>query len=36
LLGVIVYLGEYYVSDVRLGRLYAVLVFVSGNRVFDL
>ncbi len=31
----LVYLGEHYVSDVLLGWLYAVLVFVIGNRVFD-
>jgi membrane-associated phospholipid phosphatase len=31
----LVYLGEHYVSDVLLGWLYAVVVFVVGNRVYD-
>jgi membrane-associated phospholipid phosphatase len=31
----LVYLGEHYVSDVLLGWLYAVLVFVFGGRLYD-
>jgi membrane-associated phospholipid phosphatase len=31
----LVYLGEHYVSDVLLGWLYAVVVFVVGNRIYD-
>jgi membrane-associated phospholipid phosphatase len=31
----LVYLGEHYVSDVLLGWLYAILVFVLGNRLLD-
>ena len=31
----LVYLGEHYVSDVLLGWLYAVVVFVVGNRLYD-
>jgi membrane-associated phospholipid phosphatase len=31
----LVYLGEHYVSDVLLGWVYAVVVFVVGNRVYD-
>jgi membrane-associated phospholipid phosphatase len=31
----LVYLGEHYVSDILLGWLYAVLVFVFGGRLYD-
>ena len=31
----LVYLGEHYVSDVLLGWLYAIVVFVVGNRLYD-
>jgi membrane-associated phospholipid phosphatase len=31
----LVYLGEHYVSDVLLGWLYAVVVFVVGGRLYD-
>ncbi len=31
----LVYLGEHYASDVLLGWLYAVVVFVVGNRLYD-
>jgi membrane-associated phospholipid phosphatase len=31
----LVYLGEHYVSDVLLGWVYAVVVFVVGNRLYD-
>ena len=31
----LVYLGEHYVSDVLLGWIYAVVVFVAGNRIMD-
>jgi len=31
----LVYLGEHYVSDVLLGWLYAIVVFVFGNRLYD-
>jgi membrane-associated phospholipid phosphatase len=31
----LVYLGEHYASDVLLGWLYAVIVFVVGNRIYD-
>jgi membrane-associated phospholipid phosphatase len=31
----LVYLGEHYVSDVLLGWVYAVVVFVLGNRVYE-
>ncbi len=31
----LVYLGEHYVSDILLGFVYAVLVFVFGNRLYD-
>jgi len=31
----LVYLGEHYVSDILLGWLYAVVVYVVGNRVYD-
>ena len=31
----LVYLGEHYVSDVLLGWLYAVVVFVVGSRLYD-
>ena len=31
----LVYLGEHYVSDIVLGWLYAVVVFVVGSRLYD-
>jgi len=31
----LVYLGEHYVSDVLLGWLYAVVIFVFGGRLYD-
>jgi membrane-associated phospholipid phosphatase len=31
----LVYMGEHYVSDILLGWIYAVLIFVVGNRVYD-
>jgi membrane-associated phospholipid phosphatase len=31
----LVYLGEHYVSDVLLGWLYAIVVFIVGNRLYD-
>jgi membrane-associated phospholipid phosphatase len=31
----LVYLGEHYVSDVLLGWIYAIVVFVLGNRLYD-
>lgn len=31
----LVYLGEHYVSDIWLGWIYAVVVFVVGNRLYD-
>ncbi len=31
----LVYLGEHYASDVLLGYLYAVVVFMVGNRMYD-
>jgi membrane-associated phospholipid phosphatase len=31
----LVYLGEHYVSDILLGWIYAVVIFVVGNRVYD-
>jgi membrane-associated phospholipid phosphatase len=31
----LVYLGEHYVSDILLGWLYAVIVFVVGGRLYD-
>jgi len=31
----LVYLGEHYASDVLLGWLYAVVVFIAGNRLYD-
>jgi membrane-associated phospholipid phosphatase len=31
----LVYLGEHYVSDVLLGWIYAVVVFLVGNRIID-
>lgn len=31
----LVYLGEHYVSDVLLGYIYAVVIFIVGNRLYD-
>jgi membrane-associated phospholipid phosphatase len=31
----LVYLGEHYVSDILLGWIYAVVVFLVGNRIID-
>jgi membrane-associated phospholipid phosphatase len=31
----LVYLGEHYVSDVWLGWIYAIVIFVVGNRLYD-
>jgi membrane-associated phospholipid phosphatase len=31
----LVYLGEHYAFDILLGWLYAVIVFVVGNAVYD-
>jgi membrane-associated phospholipid phosphatase len=31
-----VYLGEHYASDVILGWIYAIVVFIVGNRLYDL
>jgi membrane-associated phospholipid phosphatase len=31
----LVYLGEHYAFDVLLGWIYAVVVFVLGNRLYD-
>jgi len=31
----LVYLGEHYASDVLLGWIYAVVVYLAGNRIYD-